>query len=160
MRKKNDARGERGVTISEGVRSADPAEAAALYIELGWGTSARYSSMRMKKALEGCDVVISAHNSAGELVGLLRALTDSTLDTKVLDLVVAPEYQRQGIGVRMMDRLARHPRVRGTTVYFETERRNFGFAAKCGYAPRKGLTVFSAKNSVRSSKGARGKGSR
>ncbi len=160
MQKKKDARDDGGVAISEGARAADPAEAAALYRELGWGTEARYSRARMKKALEGCDVVIAAHNGAGELVGLLRALTDSALDTKVLDLVIAPEYQRQGIGLRMMDRLARHPLVRGTAVYFETERRNFGFAAKCGYAPRKGLTVFCAGKALKSSKGARGKDSR
>ena len=137
------------ISFSEGARSVDPKEAAALYVELGWGTAARYSAARMRRALAHCDIVVSAHNGAGELVGLLRALTDSAIDTKVLDLVVAPEYQRQGIGIRMMDRLARHPAVKGTTIYFETERKNFGFAAKCGYARRDGLTVFSARKGTR-----------
>ena len=127
----------------------DPREAASLYVELGWGTPARYSAARLRRALAHCDVIISAHNGAGDLVGLLRALTDSAIDTKVLDLVVAPEYQRQGIGIRMMDRLARHRAVKGTTIYFETERKNFGFAAKCGYGRRNGLTVFSARKGIR-----------
>ncbi len=121
---------------------ADPAEAAALYVELGWGDAARYAPARMRRALAHCDVVISAHNAAGELVGLLRALSDSAIDTKVLDLVIAPEYQRQGLGQRMMAQLRRHPTVRRTTVYFETERKHFGFAAKCGYQKRDALRVF------------------
>lgn len=142
-----------GITFSDNVSSVDPAAAAALYVELGWGTSARYSAVRMRRSLAQCDVVISAHNEAGELVALLRALTDSAIDTKVLDLVIAPEYQRQGIGLRMMDRLAHHRAVRGTTLYFETEKKNFAFAAKCGYVRRGGLAVFSSrKGSGRSSK--------
>ena len=35
--------------------------------------------------------------------------------------------------------------ARGTSIYFETERKNFAFAAKCGYAKRSGLTVFRKK---------------
>jgi ribosomal protein S18 acetylase RimI-like enzyme len=75
----------------------------------------------------------------------LRALTDGALDTKVLDLVIAPEYQRQGIGLRIMEKLLRHPGVRGTTIYFETARKNFAFAARCGYARRTGLSIFARK---------------
>ena len=138
-----------GISLSDGPQFVDPAAAAALYVELGWGTPLQYSATRMRRALEHCDVVIAAHDGAGDLVGLLRALTDSAIDTKVLDLVVAPEYQRQGVGIGMMDRLARHPAVKGTTIYFETERKNFGFAVKCGYARRRGLTVFSARKRAR-----------
>lgn len=130
------------IVISSDPRRVKPADAAALYVELGWGIPARYSASRMRRSLAHCDVIIAAHNGAGELVGLLRALTDHALDTKVLDLVIAPEYQRQGLGLRMMARLKTHPAVRGTTIYFETERKNFAFAARCGYEKRKGLTVF------------------
>jgi GNAT superfamily N-acetyltransferase len=118
----------------------DPADAAALYIELGWGTTKRYSVARMRRSLANCDIVIFALNEEGELVGLLRALTDHALETKILDLVIAPEYQRQGIGQWIMKKLA--VEARGTSVYFETERKNFVFAEKCGYEKRKGLTVF------------------
>ncbi len=130
------------ITLSFDPLCVDPADAAALYVELGWGTPARYSAARLRRSLAQCNVVLSAHNAAGELVGLLRALTDGALDTKILDLVIAPEYQRQGLGLRMMARFAGHRAVRGTAIYFETERKNFAFAAKCGYARRKGLAVF------------------
>ncbi len=73
-------------------------------------------------------------------MALLRALTDRALETKVLDMVIAPEYQRQGIGQRIMKKLAAE--ARGTAIYFETERKNFAFAEKCGYEKRRGLAVF------------------
>jgi GNAT superfamily N-acetyltransferase len=132
------------ISYSSDKRSIEPAEAAALYIELGWGTAKQYSRARMRRSLANCSIVIAARNNAGELVGLLRALTDRAINTKILDLVIAPEYQRMGIGRVMMRRA--EALAKGTTVYFETEQKNFGFAKKCGYAKRTGLTVFVKKN--------------
>ncbi|MDR3582387.1 MAG: GNAT family N-acetyltransferase [Candidatus Pacebacteria bacterium] len=128
------------VTISTDRRLLDPADAAALYIELGWGTSKKYSAARMKRSLANCDIVIFALNGAGEPVALLRALTDHALETKILDLVIVPEYQRQGIGLRIMKKLA--VEAKGTSIYLETAKKNFAFAERCGYEKRKGLTVF------------------
>ncbi len=143
MKKRADKSGSGKIIISSDRRLLDPAEAAALYVELGWGTEKRYSAARMRRSLANCDIVIFALNGAGELVGLLRALNDRALETQVVDLVIAPEYQRQGLGQTMMKKLA--AAARGTTVYFETEKKNFGFAAKCGYAKRKGLAVFRSR---------------
>lgn len=132
-----------GIEISSNKTAVTPQEAAALYVELGWGTSAKYSAARIARSLAHCDIVVSARNGAGELVGLARALTDGVLDTKILDMIVTPEYQRQGVGITMMRKI--ESLARGTAIYFETERKNFGFAKKCGYKRRKGLTVFLKK---------------
>lgn len=132
-----------GVTISVDRGEVKPAEAAALYVELGWGTSREYSAARMRRSLAHCDIVVSARNAAGELVGIGRALSDFAIDTKILDLIIAPEYQRQGLGQEMMRRIA--AAAKGTSIYFETERKNFAFAKKCGYAKRGGLAVFRKK---------------
>lgn len=134
---------EKGIRISLDKRSVGAAEAAALYIELGWGMAREYSTARMRRSLANCDIVVSARNGAGELVGIGRALSDFAIDTKILDLIIAPEYQRQGLGQAMMKRIA--SAARGTSIYFETERKNFAFAARCGYAKRPGLTVFRKK---------------
>lgn len=131
------------ITISIEKKSVNPAEAAALYIELGWGTAKHYSAARMRRSLANCDIVVSAHNDAGELIGIGRALSDFSIDTKILDLVIAPEYQRQGVGLRMMRAI--EARAKGTAIYFETEPKNFDFAERCGYGKRKGLTVFTKK---------------
>lgn len=134
---------ERGISISLDKKSITPAEAAALYIELGWGTAKEYSAARMRRSLAHCDIVVSARNGAGELIGIGRALSDFAIDTKILDVIIAPEYQGQGLGQRMMKKIA--AAARGTSIYFETERKNFAFAAKCGYTKRAGLTVFRKK---------------
>lgn len=131
------------VTLSANKDSVTAREAAALYIELGWGTEREYSIARMKKSLANCDIVISARNAEGELIGISRALSDFAIETKILDMVIAPEYQQQGIGMRMMQKI--ESLTKGTNVYLETERKNFGFAEKCGYKKRPGLTVFVKK---------------
>jgi GNAT superfamily N-acetyltransferase len=131
------------ILISIDKKTVTPREVADLYIELGWGTAKEYSVARMKRSLANCDIVVSARNGAGELVGIGRALSDFAIDTKILDMIIAPEYQRQGLGSAMMKKLA--AAARGTSIYFETERKNFAFAAKCGYAKRPGLTVFRKK---------------
>lgn len=132
-----------GITISSDKKRLDPKEVAELYIELGWGTSKKYSAARMKRSLANCDIVVYARNEAGELIGITRALTDGVIDTKILDMIIAPEYQRQGIGIALMRKL--ESLAKGTSIYFETERKNFAFAKKCGYVPRKGLTVFTKR---------------
>ena len=131
------------IIISTDKNSVKPAEAAALYIELGWGTAKEYSVARMRRSLAHCDIVVSARNGVGELVGIGRALSDFAIDTKILDMIIAPVYQRQGLGSAMMKRIA--ALAKGTSIYFETERKNFAFAARCGYTKRPGLTVFRKK---------------
>jgi ribosomal protein S18 acetylase RimI-like enzyme len=128
------------VTIYNSKKSVAPYEAAALYIALGWGDSKTYSVARMRRSLENCDIVISARNENGELVGLSRALSDFAIDTKILDMVIDPDYQRQGLGKKMMREIEKL--ARGTAIYCETERKNFPFVAAAGYERRHGLTVF------------------
>jgi len=131
------------VTISADKSSVAPAEAAAIFIELGWGTAKEYSVERMKRSLAKCDIVVSARNASGELVGIGRALSDFATTTKILDMLIVPEYQHQGVGVRMMRKI--ESLVKGTDIYGETERKNFDFLEGCGYKKRKGLMVFVKK---------------
>jgi len=81
--------------------------------------------------------VVSARNGAGELVGIGVRSATLQLIRRFLDLIIAPpEYQRQGLGRAMMKKIA--AQAKGTSIYFETERKNFAFAAKCGYKKRGG----------------------
>lgn len=131
------------ISISSDKTLLNATEAAALYVELGWGTAKEYSVARMKRSLANCDIVVFARNGAGDLVGIARALSDFAIETKILDMIIAPEYQRQGLGRRMMKEIA--SLAKGTNIYCETEKKNFGFIEKCGYEKRKGLTVFVKK---------------
>jgi GNAT superfamily N-acetyltransferase len=133
----------KGILISAAKNSVKPEEAAELYRELGWGTAKDYSRARMKRSLANCDIIVSARNEAGELVGIARALSDRALDTKILDMIIVPEYQRQGVGRALMKKI--ESLVKDTNIYFETEPKNFGFAKKCGYKKRAGLAVFTKR---------------
>jgi len=139
----------KGVKIFSDKKLIRPAEAAALYIELGWGTAKTYSTARMRRSLANCDIVVFARNEAGELVGIARALSDFAIETKILDMIIAPEYQRQGVGAAMMRKIEQL--ARGTNIYCETEHKNFGFVAKLGFKRRNGLAVFVKKNNTKSS---------
>ncbi len=131
------------IFISTDRKLVDPAEAAAIYIELGWGTAKEYSAARIARSLARCDIVVSARNASGELIGIARALSDFATTTKIIDVLIVPEYQHQGIGVSIMQRIA--ALAKGTDIYGETERKNFGFLEGCGYTKRKGLMVFVKK---------------
>lgn len=132
------------ITISSDKDLLKPQEVADLYIELGWGTEKKYSAERMKRSLKNCDIVIFARNGGGELIGIMRVLTDYAIETKILDMIIAPEYQRQGIGKKMMKKIA--SLAKGTSIYCETEKKNFHFVQGCGYEKRNGLTVFVKKD--------------
>ena len=131
------------ISFSTDKRTVTPAEACALYIDLGWGDSKFYSHDRMKRSLANCDIVVSARNEAGDLIGIARGLSDFAIDTKILDMIIDPDYQRQGIGKKMMREIEKL--VAGTTIYCETEKHNFRFVDSLKYEKRKGLVVFRKK---------------
>jgi GNAT superfamily N-acetyltransferase len=131
------------IVISADKNSVGPAEAAAIYVELGWGAAKEYSAVRIARSLANCDIVVSARNTSGELIGIARALSDFATTTKILDMLIVPEYQGQGIGMRMMREI--ESLAKGTDMYGETERKNFPFLEGCGYKKRKGLMVFVKK---------------
>lgn len=57
---------------------------------------------RIRRMFEGSNVVISAY--AGErLVGLLRGWTDFVFDGYVCDLAIHPDFQKAGVGLRLLD---------------------------------------------------------
>lgn len=134
---------ENSVKIFTDKKLLKPAEAAELYREMGWGTEKDYTAEKMKRSLANCDIVVFARNGDGDLVGLARALTDFAIDTRILDMVIDPDYQRHGLGKKMMRAIERL--ARGTNIYCETEPKNFGFVDSCGYVKRKKLTVFVKK---------------
>ncbi|MCQ2378120.1 MAG: GNAT family N-acetyltransferase [Victivallaceae bacterium] len=83
-----------------------PEEAVALYrAAKWWGEENDFGAMR--KMLENSFAVVCAR-SGGKLVGMMRAISDGISDAYMLDLVVAPEYRRRGIGKRLTDFLAAH----------------------------------------------------
>ena len=57
---------------------------------------------RLANMLRHADVIVTARDSSGTLVGVSRAITDYSYCTYLSDLAVDQKYQRHGIGRRLI----------------------------------------------------------
>lgn len=73
-----------------------------LFQSVNW-LSANYPE-RLKKALDNCETVFTAWDN-GQLVGLVNAIDDGELTAYVHYLCVNPEFQGQGIGSLLLDKI-------------------------------------------------------
>ncbi len=58
---------------------------------------------RIAKMLQQADLIATARDSEGELVGIARAITDYAYCTYLSDLAVDQSFQGQGIGRQLID---------------------------------------------------------
>jgi ribosomal protein S18 acetylase RimI-like enzyme len=77
----------------------------ALYQSLGWSAAEKPAALH--KALLGSHSLVTAWQ-AGRLVGLGNTISDGELVVYYSHLLVAPEFQGQGIGTQLMRRLMAH----------------------------------------------------
>ena len=70
-----------------------------LFRSVNWKT-AEYPN-RLYKAIENSSYVISAYNN-NELIGLLSAIDDGNINVFLTYLLIKPQYQKLGIGKKMM----------------------------------------------------------
>lgn len=59
---------------------------------------------RIEKMIRNADVLVTARDQAGLLVGVSRALTDYAFCTYLSDLAVDADHQRSGIGRKLLER--------------------------------------------------------
>lgn len=76
------------------------AEIMALYSSVGWSNYTNNSSM-LRQAYKSSLYILAAY-AGDKLVGILRAVGDGASVVFLQDLIVLPEYQRQGIGSQLM----------------------------------------------------------
>ena len=82
-------------------------EILPLYEVVGWSN---YTSnpIMLQNALEHSLFLISARDEDGKLVGFLRAVGDGYSILYIQDIIVLPEYQRQGIGTQLLRQTLEH----------------------------------------------------
>ena len=74
-------------------------------------------------------------------MGAGRALTDWINYTVIFDVVLLPEYQAQGIGTKIMKRLAEHSKAKNVLLHSVPAKE--GFYEKLGYRKLKtGMGLF------------------
>ena len=62
---------------------------------------------RVTRMLAGSNMIVTARDADGAIVGVLRGISDGEWVCYVADLVVHADYQRKGIGTGMLDECKR-----------------------------------------------------
>ncbi|CAG0931164.1 amino-acid N-acetyltransferase [Thermoflexales bacterium] len=103
-----------------------PAEYFTLFETTGWNADPQLTPTDLAKALVSSWYMISVYDD-GRLIGFGRVVTD-TIHAMIYDLIVAPDYQRQGIGGEILDRLVKRSqtaRIRDIQLFCATGKREF-----------------------------------
>ena len=78
-----------------------------LYEAVGW-TNYTANPIMLQNALEHSLFIITARDEEGKLIGFLRAVGDGYSIVYIQDIIVLPEYQRQGIGTQLLRQTMEH----------------------------------------------------
>src|SRR4051812_31567064 len=97
--------GQGEVTIQAG-DSIEPGEYRGLLRSVEWRLP-DHPEVTLQSAL-AATWNVTARTAAGDLVGLARVLDDGALYASVWDVIVRPEYQRQGIGRALIAEVLTH----------------------------------------------------
>ncbi|MFY9679306.1 GNAT family N-acetyltransferase [Glutamicibacter protophormiae] len=108
-------------------------ELLGLYDAVGW-TAYTQDPQRLEAAIAASLSVVTAR-AAGRLVGLARIVGDGLTIAYLQDLLVAPEYQRAGVGSELF-RLAFLPydKVRQKVLITDDEPRQLAFYRSMGFS--------------------------
>ncbi len=82
-----------------------PQEYFVLFETTGWNDEYHLTPLDLAQALKESAFLVSVYDE-GRLIGFGRAVSDS-IHAMIYDLIVAPDYQRQGIGGEILDRLVK-----------------------------------------------------
>jgi GNAT superfamily N-acetyltransferase len=76
-----------------------------------WWT-ARRATTDVARMLAGSDIVVALiHRPSDRMVGFARVLTDGAYVGVILDVIVAAEWRRSGLGSTLMEAIVGHPRL-------------------------------------------------
>lgn len=113
----------------------------ALYNSVGW-TGYTDHPDKMARLLAGSLWYLSAY-SDGRLVGLVRAIGDDCSIAYIQDILVDPEYQRQGIGTALIQAaLARFASIRQIVLLTDDTAQTKAFYESVGMRPSADLNCL------------------
>ncbi|KLI76823.1 MULTISPECIES: GNAT family N-acetyltransferase [Lacticaseibacillus] len=113
-------------------RKLDDEAVLTLYQAVGWVMYTR-NPAKLKRALAQSLMVLGAFDG-DRLVGLIRAVGDGETILFIQDLLVLPNYQRQGIGRQLVNALVDHyPEVRQRILLTDDQPDTRAFYEKIGF---------------------------
>ena len=119
------------ITIAP-LKSYDEGAVLALYAAVGWTNYTQRPEM-LRRAFAGSLCTLCAYDG-GRIAGLVRAVGDGASALCVQDLLVLPEYQRRGLGSRLLrELLARYPDVYQTMLLTDDTPEHAAFYEHAGF---------------------------
>ena len=83
-----------------------------LFWSTGWNAVHNLDKAALEKAISNSTFAVSAY-SDGKLVGFARAVSDKVMYATVYDVIVLPEFQKQGIGYHLVDNITKQCKEAG-----------------------------------------------
>jgi ribosomal protein S18 acetylase RimI-like enzyme len=77
-----------------------------LFMATGWNQEYQLTPEDLIAAITHSEFTVSVY-AHGKLIGFGRVLTDGKMHAMIYEVIVTPDYQRQGIGTRIVDRLVK-----------------------------------------------------
>ena len=112
------------------------AQFAALFETTGWNAERHRSPQELHQALQSSWYAVSAYQGE-RLVGFGRVISDGVLHALIVEMIVAPDYQRHGIGhTILIDLVARCRRAGIEDIQLFCAKGKAGFYLKHGFVPR------------------------
>jgi GNAT superfamily N-acetyltransferase len=120
-----------------------------IYLKNGWGKQkSDYSTANLMEAFANTAFVATAYQKK-RLAGWARAMSDGVTNTWIMEIVIDPDFQRKGLGTKMVDLIKR--KYSRTALWAETYLKTKAFAEKCGLTTRDIMVVVSKGMENRSS---------
>ena len=121
-----------------------------LYEAVGW-TNYTSNPIMLQNALEHSLFLLSARDEEGKLIGFLRAAGDGYSIVYIQDIIVLPEYHRQGIGTQLLRQTMEHfKEVYQMILTTDSELKTIAFYEANGFTAlsKYGCTSFMANPSL------------
>lgn len=121
------------ITITE-YKSYEHREIISLYNSVGWCSYTNKPEM-LEHAFEHSLKILGAHDG-NRLVGIIRAVGDGYSVVFIQDILILPEYQRKGIGKRLMQAMLDcYPEVYQVELATDNTEKTVSFYKSCGLVP-------------------------
>ena len=111
-------------------------EVLELYASVGWVNYTARPEM-LKAAFSSSALVLGARFE-GKLVGLIRTVGDGASILYIQDILVHPDYQRRGIGRKLLlEVIKRYPDIYQTVLMTDDTPKTAAFYRSCGFSATK-----------------------
>ncbi len=124
-------------------KNIEPIEIIELYTSVGWGKKVDYEENSIRLMIINTSAIIYSRDEHGLLIGLARVFSDFIITTYIAEIVVRPDYQNQGVGRLLMEKV--NTEFKNTSIFFDSLPNTEGFSEKCGFRKQKNMSVYSKR---------------